>query len=217
MPEIIGDGVRRQFSCTSCDGRAWLDRPEVLSVCRQCNQPGELVEEGEEIEPRQFQCETCDGRVWYERAERSKCHDCENYGRLVPEGREIEYRQFVCDNAACEHLGHRWQTMAERSECRHCSEHGEMVPTGEEVGVFICKFNCECDECDCTNDYTVRCRMCNTAVCYRCRRRGHEHNVSPYGFRPLRFGIRRMTDNIHSCSDCNGSGNCPNFSRRITL
>ena len=133
MPEIIGDGVRRQFSCTSCDGRAWLDRPEVLSVCHQCNQPGELVEEGEEIEPRQFQCETCDGRVWYKRAERSKCHECENYGRLVPEGREIEYRQFVCENAACEHLGHRWQTMAERSKCRHCSEHGEMVPTGDSL------------------------------------------------------------------------------------
>ena len=220
MPEQLTDSrIRRQLQCENCDGRAWLqENPDISSQCYNCGRPGELVPEGQEIELHQFRCGNCDGQAWYKRAERSRCIDCGQYGEKVPAGKEIKYSQFVCRNAKCPRNGlHRWEKMAEESKCRFCGEYGEMVPSGEEQGVFICKFSCDCD-CVCGNSYTVRCQMSDTAVCYECLDyRDHRHEVSPYAFLPLRFGIKRTTNKVHSCSSCYDTpGNCPNFRNTLS-
>ena len=206
---------RRQFRCEKCDGRSWFGLPDTRSQCFKCSGYGELVPVGQETEcVRQFQCAACDGRAWYARAERSGCRECGEYGNLVPVGEELEYRQFVCTNEDSTCRGRKWEEMAEKSKCRICNRYGEMVPTGEEVGVFICKFVCDCNKRNCglgedqnLHKYTVQCRMQNTAECYSCRKDG----VKPYAFRPLHHGINKSTDNVHSCSECNGSGDCPNL------
>lgn len=86
--------------------------------------------------------------------------------------------------------------------------------TGEEVildywgeenedKVGACKFECV----NCENEYTVICRMVETAECYNC----HEYN-RPLNWAPPRdHVIQGETDNKHSCSRCDGKGNCPNF------
>ena len=208
MPE----GERRQFRCNSadCGGRVWAEAA-VVSTCYGCNQQGQLVPVGEEIQLRQFKCD-CDDHAWYDRAEISVCRSCNENGVLIPIGKELEYRQFKCDN--CD--GRRWIAMAERSQCRLCNNSGELIPVNEEIGVFVCKFVCDCDEeqCGCARnrkEYRVICEMSDTAICYRCR--DSDHHVTPYGFLPRRR-IRRMTDNTHSCSKCNGSGDCPNLRRQ---
>ena len=210
--------TRQQFRCINCGGRAWLDSASS-STCYKCRGNGEPVPEDEQVSLRQFQCAECDGRAWYEWAERSKCNDCDRDVDPVPKGEEIEYRQFVCENDDCKECGHRWEKMARRSKCRSCEQYGTMVPTGEEEGVFICKILCDCEKenCACAEDpepydYTVRCRMRDTAECYRCKRSGHvEYHVKPYAFRPLHHGIKKTSDNVHSCSRCNRSRNCLNF------
>ena len=204
MPEL----ERRQFKCSDCDGRTWRDNydPPRSSVCHKCNNPGELVPEDEEILVLvpQFQCmnDECDSctHAWYKRAERSKCKFCDEYGRQVPVGEEVEWRQFYCA-----HCNERWIDMATRSKCVECGGDAEMVPKGEEIGVFVCKFECSAEGC--TNEYRVTCKMSNKAVCYDC---SPKHLNSPYAFEPRRR-IKRKTEKQHSCSQCNGSGNCPNL------
>lgn len=209
-------GQRRQFCCNTCN-RVWNGEPNVTSICFSCRAAGELVPEGQEIELQQFQCTSsqCDGQAWYARRVSSTCRDCGVTYDPLPLGIIVEYHQFVCENADCRELGRRWEKMATRSKCRICNHYGRMVPTGEEIGVFICKFRCDCEQCDCPTDrlpYTSRCRMQCTTICYRCRGMGHNnYRNSPYTFRPRRFGIKKMTDNVHGCSDCNdGSKDCPN-------
>ena len=212
MPEV--QNTRRQFKCDPCGGRAWHSGA-AASTCFRCNGAGELVSEGQEIPLRQFKCD-CDGHAWYERVERSLCRSCNEYGEVVPVGEEMEYRQFMCEN--CNRR--RWIAMAEVSKCRECKNDGVLIPVNEEVGVFVCKFICDCSKqgCGCANhsekyEYRVTCEMTDTAQCYRCRDSGrHEHHVKPYGFLPRR-SIKRMTDKEHSCSKCNGSGDCPNLRR----
>lgn len=68
-----------------------------------------------------------------------------------------------------------------------------------EVGV--CKF-----ECICGHEYIVICRKMDTAPCYKCKA-----DNSPDNWEPLRR-IKKISDNPHNCSRCNGSGNCPNLS-----
>ena len=109
-------------------------------------------------------------------------------------------RQFQC--VPC---GDRtWFERATRSQCRECDGDGTLIPEGEETGVLACKFMC-----DCGNEYTVICEMTDTAKCYGCKRQDN----SPYGFGPRNY-INKKTDNKHSCSKCNGRGNCPNLSSR---
>ena len=166
----------------------------VVSTCYRCNQQGQLVPVGEEIQLRQFKCD-CDDHAWYERAEISVCRSCNENGVLIPIGEELEYRQFKCDNCN----GRRWNAMAERSQCQLCNNFGELIPVKEEIGVFVCKFVCDCEQCGCARNrekYHVICEMSDTAICYRDS--GHlYHHVT--------------TDNTHSCSKCNGSGDCPNL------
>lgn len=200
-----------QFKCDNCNGRAWYGRAQQ-SKCRNCDEYGVPVPDGEEIEVSQFKCNNCDGRAWYERAERSLCKICNMQGAEVPEGEE--WRQFKCDH--CNERG--WIAMAERSKCRFCNRYGTLIPTGQEVGVFVCKFMCTCDRCNCTSrmdpdapyEYTVVCEMTDTAKCYSCRDRGHNHRNSPYGFTPRRR-INRKSNNVHECSKCYGCGDCPNL------
>ena len=72
----------------------------------------------------------------------------------------------------------------------------------DEPEVGACKFKCECG-----NRFTVICQMSDTAECYNC----HVH-VRPYAISPPRQ-IRTKTNKPHSCSKCNGAGNCPNLYR----
>ncbi len=64
-----------------------------------------------------------------------------------------------------------------------------------------CRF--ECFECD--NEYTVKCRMIDTAKCFKCQ----EVN-RPMG-RAAPGEIEARSNAKHQCSRCNGSGNCPNM------
>ena len=61
--------------------------------------------------------------------------------------------------------------------------------------------------CDCGNEYTVVCRKIDTAPCYDCERIN-----SPFR-RAARRNIQRKSDKKHSCSRCNGLGNCPNLEK----
>lgn len=74
----------------------------------------------------------------------------------------------------------------------------------EKVGA--CKF-----ECDCGNEYTVICRMVDTAPCYKCRR---DNNNNPLHWEPPR-DIQKKSDKPHRCSRCDGSGHCPNLEEPI--
>lgn len=114
-------------------------------------------------------------------------------------------RQFQCKNEKCCAHGRTWLKRTIPSQCNKCGEDGQLIPKGEEIGVFVCKFKCECGR-----QYTVKCRMQDTAKCYKCRK----HN-SPHGFIP-RWNIKKKTDNVHSCSRCNDGrdGHCPNLSGR---
>ena len=109
------------------------------------------------------------------------------------------------------------------SKCTNCEEMVEAVEKGEEVGVLLCKFKCErthqLDSGVRENTYSVLCKMQNTAECYECRDRlkaaglydeKHPPDNSPYTFQPPRR-INRRTQNVHSCSECRGRGNCPNM------
>ena len=76
----------------------------------------------------------------------------------------------------------------------------------DEDSVGLCKFEC----LNCENEYTVICRMGDTAECYNC----HEIN-RPLNLTPLEDNSQfsqRGADCNHSCSRCNGEGRCPNLS-----
>ena len=64
-----------------------------------------------------------------------------------------------------------------------------------------CRFECS----DCDNEYTVVCRMEDTAVCFNC-----QTTNNPLG-RSAANEIDRKTDNKHSCSRCSDYGTCPNL------
>ena len=110
----------------------------------------------------------------------------------------------MCETEDCSQEGRTWLRRDTFCECRECGEEAALIPEGEEIGVFVFEFNC-----DCGNDYTVKCRWEDTAECYQC---GQQDNP-PVRFIPRGF-IEAKTDNIHSCSRCNGQGNCPNLCER---
>ena len=83
----------------------------------------------------------------------------------------------------------------------------EAVPRGHEEGVFICFFSCQCGR-----KYVVRCEMQDTTKCYGCLRQ----KVKPCHFQP-RTHIKRQTDNVHSCSKCNGQPGCPNMRQPVAF
>ena len=72
---------------------------------------------------------------------------------------ERAFHQFYCCN-------HPWEERVPdhnpQSECQKCGKIQEAILMGEEFGV--CKFICP----ECRNHYTVKCRMCDTAKCYKC-------------------------------------------------
>ena len=117
-----------------------------------------------------------------------------------PSRDRLPLRQFSC----CKHRwGERVPNENPQSKCRRCEEMREATPKGEEVGV--CKFECE----ECGNHYTVKCRMRDTAECYKCGKQ----DVKPVpGSITFHRHIRKKpgTPNKHSCSRCHGEGNCPN-------
>ncbi len=73
----------------------------------------------------------------------------------------------------------------------------------DEEKVGACRFEC----LNCKNEYTVICRMVDTAPCYVCRTVNR-----PLSWAPPRE-IQSETDYTHSCSRCHaGSRHCPNLS-----
>lgn len=69
--------------------------------------------------------------------------------------------------------------------------------------VGACKFECV----KCENEYTVICRMQDTAECFNC----HTSN-SPLNWAPPRGALLQSgADCKHSCSRCDGKGHCPNL------
>lgn len=75
-----------------------------------------------------------------------------------------------------------------------------------EETVGLCKFEC----LHCENEYTVICRIGDTAECYNC------HVINrPLNMTPLEDNNSQLSqggaDCNHSCSRCNGKGRCPNL------
>ncbi len=133
----------------------------------------------------------------------------------MPERGNKELRQFICRGCPGKYSYHKyrvWHGWVDsnylKSRCHNCNKMKEAVPRGEEEGVHVCNFHCPCG-----NEYVVRCEMRDTACCYACRARGRVRQVAPHSFQPLRK-IKKKTDNVHSCSKCNGSGDCPNMRRQ---
>lgn len=120
-------------------------------------------------------------------------------------------RQFKCKSCQGKqgqsyHVWHeRVPDNDPKSKCHTCDKMCAPVPTGEEEGVKICHFTCT----KCDKEYVVQCKMSNTALCYECK----TVQVAPHSFEKLRK-IDRKTSNTHSCSECNGRGNCPNMRQR---
>ena len=71
----------------------------------------------------------------------------------------------------------------------------------DDYAVGACSFNC----LSCNNEYTVLCRMADTAVCFRCNTKNNPlHWAAPRE-------IEHRTDKQHSCSRCPQVGECPNI------
>ena len=113
--------------------------------------------------------------------------------------KRLPLRQFSC----CKHRwGERVPDEKPQSMCNKCKKMREAIPKGEEVGVY--KFICECDK-----QYTVQCRMCDTAECYNCGKQDVKPVPDSITFRQIRK--KPDTPNKHSCGRCHGAGNCLNF------
>lgn len=127
-----------------------------------------------------------------------------------------ELRQFQCKTCPGKFSSHPFKVWYERvpvtengdagtTQCHICKNQKQPVPRGEELYVHICHFSCSNGHQ--LRQYTVRCKMSDTAPCYApdCKAQ-----VSPHSFSPLRR-IKKCTDNVHNCSECNGEPDCPNM------
>ncbi len=136
---------------------------------------------------------------------------------------ETELRQFICITCPGKFSWHLIRVWYERvpvdkdgtpgtSKCYVCNKQTAPVPRGEELYVHICHFSCSSGHP--LREFTVRCKMSDTAPCYACIENSEidscDAQVSPHSFSALRR-IKRCTDNVHNCSECNGGPNCPNM------
>lgn len=134
-------------------------------------------------------------------------------------------RQFICRTCPGKLKHHKFRVWYERvpdsnpvSECHICKKNIQAVPTGQELYVHICHFKCH--DGHPLHRYTVRCKMSDTAPCYKCPCSvcpdecpddcPNRKQVSPHTFTKLRR-INRKSDNKHNCSECNGAPDCPNM------
>lgn len=69
----------------------------------------------------------------------------------------------------------------------------------DEFAVGACSFQCQCG-----NEFTVLCRLADTAPCFNC----HTSNNPLHWAAPRE--IEHKTENQHSCSRCTLDGECPN-------
>ncbi len=97
--------------------------------------------------------------------------------------------------------------------CNGCDEEKAAVEVekGELVGIGF--FHCQCN-----NEYTVRCRGIDTAICYKCQKENHPVRISPLRWNKSWNKKKTKTNNKHSCSRCghSHSGNgCPNLAGRV--
>ena len=179
----------------------------------------------------QFKCATCPGklshhkyRLWYERVTptngekpTSVCYSCKDYEDERCE-RKDQWDKDVKDNPrlAIEKGKDTWKLVGRDGkwvaeiavqDFTPIVYKKEAIPRGLEEGVFICFFPCKCGR-----KYVVKCEMQDTAKCYGCLCQ----NVKPCHFQP-RTHIKRQTDNVHSCSKCNGQPGCPNMGRPVAF
>jgi hypothetical protein len=75
--------------------------------------------------------------------------------------------------------------------CRKCRAKGYRIG----IGTY---------KCDCGNTFTSVGRLDVQAPCYKCKRK-----VTTYSLRSADRDIQARTDNVHSCSLCEGNGFCP--------
>lgn len=121
-----------------------------------------------------------------------------------------ELRQFICRECPGKYSHHKYRvwhgwvdSSYKKSQCHICKKMIEAVEHGKEEGVHNCNFRCQCG-----HTFVVHCEMSDTADCHRC-----DAWSSPHSFQPW-HKINRISDNVHSCSKCNGRGNCPNKRRQ---
>jgi len=180
----------------------------------------------------QFKCPTCPGkmahhkyRLWYERVTpedgerpKSMCYSCkekedDRRERLDEWNKEVKANpglRIIEKNNVRKLIGRDGRRVVAEIAVQDfipIEYMKEAVQRGQEEGVFICFFVCKC-----FRQYVVRCKMQNTAECYGCNR----ERVSPCHFQP-RTRINKKTDNVHSCSECNGQPGCPNMSKPIAF
>jgi hypothetical protein len=83
--------------------------------------------------------------------------------------------------------------------CRKCRA------TGYRIGIGTYK-------CDCGNTFTSKGRLDVQARCYKCKRM-----VTTYSLRSADRDIHAQTNNVHSCSLCEGTNFCPLMHQRREL
>jgi hypothetical protein len=77
----------------------------------------------------------------------------------------------------------------------------------DEGKVGVCKF--ECAECE--NEYTVICRLQDTAECFNCHTSNKPLNCTPPASWAPTKGMPNPGDSKHNCSRCSGKGHCLNL------
>lgn len=172
-------------------------------ICKQLNMPSTSTK------VHLFCCKKCDNRLWFAPNQRSECWLCKNLVEASPNTmkKKCSKRQFKCGNANCSRKGCLWWKLVceieerIRAKCKYCTQLSDAVPKGKEEGIGACNFKCKCG-----HQFTVVCEKTDTAPCYKCGKK----DVSPYRLTPPR-PVKRTTDNTHSCSKCDGKGDCPNI------
>ena len=114
---------------------------------------------------------------------------------------EVELRQFGCEPC----YRSWWKKVRIQKpvcHCRNCRTKYDALPRDKEYGVaeFVCQ--------RCGHTFRGRGRVTTTSECYQCHAQCTVSRIIPG-----QGGIRRRTAQRHSCSECHGRGNCPNFGR----
>ena len=179
--------------------------------------PSSMQSSDSSMKVRLFCCENCDERLWFERValgQRSQCWLCNQLVEASPNTIKTEWRQFKCQKVDCSQKGCLWwklvfekdENIQPQAVCKHCNHPSDAIPKGKEEGVGVGKFKCP----ECGHRFSVVCKVTDTAPCYKCKDKQNIVQVSPYRLTPPRR-VKKTTDRIHNCSECDGKGDCENI------
>ena len=131
----------------------------------------------------------------------SGCFVCRREYEATPKELWEKQYQFNCED--CVDFWWKWASGDEpTSKCSKCSVECEATPKEMWEGPLVCKFKCAC-----SRKYTVICKRTDTADCHVCKVENEA-----ISWQPLRHIKRKDgSSDTHSCSECNGRGNCPNL------